>query len=167
MKLKDFQIFHDYSAESLLFIKRITFAFVIIILISIILFVHLYRIQIVNCHIYTTRSNENRIKLIPIPPKRGLIYDRNGIALAINRPIYNLEITPAYTIDLDQTIYELQALLHLTTENITQFKKERKRSSQFVSLPIKIGLTEEQQARFAVNQFRFDGVTIKRYLRRA
>lgn len=166
MKLNDFHIFHDYSAESLLFIKRTTFAFVIIILISIVLFIHLYRIQIVHYNIYTTRSNENRIKLIPIPPKRGLIYDRNKIALAINRIIYNLEITPAYTIDLNQTIYELQKLLQLTTNDITQFEKERKRSSQFISLPIKIGLTEEQQAKFSVNKFRFNGVTIKRYLRR-
>lgn len=166
MKLNNFQIFHDYSTESLSFIKRITFSFIVVIFIITILFIHLYRIQIIHYHMYTTRSNENCIKIIPIPPKRGLIYDRNGIPLAINRTIYNLEITPAYTADLNQTIFELQSLLNLTPDDINRFEKERKRSSQFISLPIKIDLTEKQRARFSVNQFRFDGVTIKRYLRR-
>lgn len=166
MKLNNLQFFHDYSAELSLFIKRITFLFILIIFIIVILFIHLYKIQILHYHIYTTKSNENRIKIIPISPKRGIIYDRNGVALATNRTIYNLEIIPAYTINLNQTICELQSLLHLTSEEIAQFEKERQRSSPFVSLPIKINLTEKQQAKFAVNQFKFDGVTIKEYLRR-
>lgn len=166
MKFNDFQTFHDYSAESLLFIKRTMFVSFVMIFITVILFIHLYRIQIVNHNMYAVRSNENRIKIIPIPPRRGLIYDCNGIPLAINQTIYNLEIIPAYAVNLNQTIYELQSLLHLTPADIIQFEKERKRCSQFISLPIKINLTEKERARFAVNQFRFNGVTVKRYLRR-
>lgn len=166
MTLNNLQFFRNYSAELSLFIKRITLLFIGIIITVTILLIHLYKIQILHYHIYATRSNENRIKMIPISPKRGIIYDRNGVALAINRTIYNLEIIPAHTINLNQTICELQSLLQLTSDDIAQFEKERKRSSQFISLPIKINLTEEQQAKFAVNQFRFEGVTIKEYLRR-
>lgn len=166
MKVNDFQILHDYSAELLLFIQRIMIACSFIILITIILFIHLYQIQIVHFHRYTTLADENRIKIIPIPPKRGIIYDRNGIAIALNRTIYQLEIIPENTNNLNHTIHELKLLLNLSDSEIIQFEKKRKRSSKFIALPIKINLTEEQQARFAVNQFRFSGVTIKGHQRR-
>ncbi|URJ29147.1 peptidoglycan DD-transpeptidase MrdA [Blochmannia endosymbiont of Camponotus modoc] len=166
MKSNGHQIFHNYSAESLLFARRITIASVFVLLIIGILFIHLYQIQIIHFDMYTTRSNENRIKIIPIPPKRGIIYDRNGIALALNRTIYQLEIVPENATDLSHTIHELKLLLNLSDHDIECFEKTRKRSTQFVSLPIKIDLTEEQQARFAVNRFKFSGVTIKRYQRR-
>lgn len=166
MKLEDFYFFHNYSKESLLFMRRIICISIIIVLIMCIIFIHLYRLQIIHFNMYKTRSNENSIKIIPIPPKRGIIYDRNGLPIAINRSIYNLEVTPAHTTDLYQIIQELQSLLHLTPYEITQFKKKCKQSSQFISLTIKTELTEKQQAQFAVNQFRFEGVTIKRYQRR-
>ncbi|WP_159714251.1 peptidoglycan DD-transpeptidase MrdA [Blochmannia endosymbiont of Camponotus nipponensis] len=166
MKPNNYPILHNYSDESLLFTHRITIACVFIILIIGVLLIHLYQIQIVNFNMYTTRSNENRIKLIPIPPKRGIIYDRNGIALALNRTIYQLEIIPENTINLIETIHELKLLLNLSNNDISKFENTLKHSSQFVSLPIKIDLTEEQQARFAVNRFKFSGVTVKSYQRR-
>lgn len=166
MKLNNFQIFHNYSAELFLFTRRVMLSCISITLLICILLIHLYRIQIINFHMYTVRSNENSIKIIPIPPKRGIIYDCHGLALALNRTVYHLEIIPAYTTDLQKTIQELQSLLHLTANDINQFEKIRKHSSQFISLTIKIGLTEEQQAKFAVNQFRFSGVTMKRYQKR-
>lgn len=166
MKINDFQILHDYSSESLLFIQRIMIACIFVILITIILFIHLYQIQIVHFHMYTTLSNENRIKIIPIPPKRGIIYDKNKTAIALNRMIYHLEIIPENIINLNHTIHELQLLLNLNEKDIMQFEKIRKYSSKFVALPIKMNLTEEQRARFAVNQFRFSGVTIKGYQHR-
>ncbi|URJ23501.1 peptidoglycan DD-transpeptidase MrdA [Blochmannia endosymbiont of Camponotus sp. C-003] len=166
MKFNAHQIFHNYSAESLSFVRRVTIACVFMLLVIGILFVHLYLIQIVHFDMYTTRSNENRIKIIPIPPKRGIIYDQNGIALALNRTIYQLEVVPEDAANLSHTIHELKLLLNLSDHDIERFERIRKHSAQFVSLPIKIDLTEEQQARFAVNKFRFSGVTIKSYQRR-
>lgn len=166
MKVEYFQIFRNYSVESLLFMRRIILTCSLIILITIILLIHLYQIQIINFHMYTTRAEENRIRIVPIPPKRGIIYDRNGIAVALNRTIYQLEMIPENIINLNHTIHELQILLNLNDSDIIQFKKQLKYSTKLVSLPIKINLTEEQQARFAVNRFRFSGVTIKGYQRR-
>lgn len=166
MMANDFQIFRDYSFESALFIKRATIACGLIILSVIFLFIHLYEIQIINFHMYVTRSNENRIKIIPIPPKRGIIYDRNGIALATNRIIYQLEVMPENIYNLKKTIHELKLLLNLNDYDIACFEKKRQYSSKFISLPLKINLTEEQQARFAVNQFQFSGVIMKRHQRR-
>lgn len=52
-----------------------------ILLLTGVLIANLYNLQILRFTDYQTRSNENRIKLVPIAPSRGIIYDRNGIPL--------------------------------------------------------------------------------------
>ncbi|WP_044104692.1 peptidoglycan DD-transpeptidase MrdA [secondary endosymbiont of Ctenarytaina eucalypti] len=158
--------FRDYSAESALFVRRALVAVVGIFLLTKILVFNLYHLQIVCCESYRTRSNENRIKLLPIAPSRGIIYDRNGTPLALNRTIYQLELVRGKVSDLDQTIKDLHAIVELTNDDIANFKKKCNQSRRFTSLPLKVGLTDVQQARFAVNQYRFPGVAIKGYERR-
>lgn len=92
MKLQN--SFRDYTAESALFVRRALVAFLGILLLTGVLIANLYNLQIVRFTDYQTRSNENRIKLVPIAPSRGIIYDRNGIPLALNRTIYQIEMMP-------------------------------------------------------------------------
>lgn len=158
--------FNDYSAESALFVRRTLVVFAGILLLTGILIVNLYCLQIIRFEDYHTRSNENRIKLVPIAPSRGIIYDRNGNPLALNRTIYQLEVVPEKVNDLAQTIADLRPIVDLIDDDIVNFEKERKRSRCFSSLLLKVGLTDVQQARFAVNQYRFPGVKIKGYQRR-
>ncbi len=55
-------------------------------------FVHL---QIIQHEYYSTRAEDNRILLVPIPPNRGVITDRNGTVMARNYSAFTLEITPS------------------------------------------------------------------------
>ncbi|CUX97311.1 peptidoglycan DD-transpeptidase MrdA [Candidatus Hoaglandella endobia] len=158
--------FRDYSAESALFVRRALIAFAGLLLLTGVLVANLYHLQIVRFEDYRTRSNENCIKLVPIAPNRGIIYDRNGTPLALNRTIYQLELVPEKVGNLQETIATLRFIVDLTDDDIANFEKERKRSRRFTYLPLKAGLTDVQQARFAVNQYRFPGVEIKRYQRR-
>ncbi|CFQ41112.1 penicillin-binding protein 2 [Yersinia frederiksenii] len=158
--------FRDYSAESALFVRRALVAFLGILLLSGILIANLYNLQIVRFEDYRTRSNENRIKLVPIAPSRGMIFDRNGTPLAMNRTIYQLELMPEKIEDLPATLNALRPIVDLTDEDIANFEKERKRSRRFTSIAVKTPLTEVQVARFAVNQFRFPGIEVKGYQRR-
>ncbi len=131
-----------------------------------VLIANLYNVQIVRFDDYQTRSNENRIKLVPIPPSRGIIYDRNGTPLALNRTIYQLEMMPEKVDNVQQTLDALRDVVDLTDDDIAGFKKERARSHRFTSIPVKVNLSEVQVARFAVNQYRFPGVEVKGYKRR-
>ncbi|CNE01593.1 peptidoglycan DD-transpeptidase MrdA [Yersinia nurmii] len=158
--------FRDYSAESALFVRRALVAFLGILLLIGVLIANLYNLQIVRFEDYRTRSNENRIKLVPIAPSRGMIYDRNGIPLAMNRTIYQLELMPEKIENLKATLDALRPIVDLTDEDIANFEKERKRSRRFTSIAVKTPLTEVQVARFAVNQFRFPGIEVKGYQRR-
>lgn len=158
--------FRDYSAESALFIRRAVVAFIGIVILSAVLVVNLYHLQINRHEDYQTRSNDNRIKLVPIPPSRGLIYDRKGTLLAENRTIYQLEIVPEKVTDLPDVLNELREIVDLTDEDIANYEKERRRSRRFTSIPLKTPLNQIQVARFSVNQYRFPGLEIKGYQRR-
>ncbi|ABP41015.1 penicillin-binding protein 2 [Yersinia pestis subsp. microtus bv. Caucasica] len=158
--------FRDYSAESALFVRRAVVAFLGILLLSGVLVANLYNLQIIRFDDYSTRSNDNRIKLVPIAPSRGMIFDRNGTPLALNRTIYQLELMPEKIENLSATLNALRPIVDLTDDDIANFEKERKRSRRFTSIAVKTPLTEVQVAHFAVNQFRFPGIEVKGYQRR-
>ncbi|MBE3653234.1 penicillin-binding protein 2 [Vibrio navarrensis] len=157
----------DYQAEARLFARRAVVSFIGIIALMGVLVANLYNIQVNQYQDYQTRSNDNRIKVVPIAPNRGLIYDRNGVLLAENRPVFDLEITPEKVKNMEETIAQLQTIVDISPEQIERFERERKRTRRFKSVPILTQLTEEQVAMFAVNQYRFPGVevsgTLKRY----
>ena len=165
-KRKQRMDFRDYSAESALFIRRAVVVFIGMIVLSAVLITNLYNLQINRHEDYQTRSNDNRIKLVPIPPSRGLIYDRKGTLLAVNRTIYQLEIVPEKVTDLPTVLNELRDIVDLTDEDIANYEKERKRSRRFTSIALKTPLNQIEVARFSVNQYRFPGLEIKGYQRR-
>ncbi|TOK21392.1 penicillin-binding protein 2 [Vibrio parahaemolyticus] len=156
----------DYQAEARLFASRAIVAFFGIVILMGLLVANMYNIQVNQFQDYQTRSNDNRIKVVPIAPNRGLIYDRNGVLLAENRPVFNLELTPEKIKDIDATIQELQTILEITPEQIERFHRERKRTRRFKSVPLLTQLNEKQIAVFSVNQYRFPGVEISATLKR-
>ncbi|XZQ57870.1 MAG: peptidoglycan DD-transpeptidase MrdA [Arsenophonus sp.] len=158
--------FHDYSTESIIFIRRALISFIIILILVNILLANLYYLQIIHHENYKTRSNNNRIKLLPTSPSRGIIYDRNGIPIALNRTFYQLEVIPEKISNLTKIFTQLRDVVDLTDHDILSFKKERKYSRRFTSIPLKTSLDEIQIARFSVNRYKFPGIEIKSYQRR-
>lgn len=156
----------DAKAERNLYARRalITF-FGVLVLISVLL-TNLYHLQIVNNEIYQTRSDGNRIKLLPVPPTRGLIYDRNGSLLAENLTFFGLYIVPEKVEKLDRTLDQLRPVIGLTDEDIEAFRKERRRSTRYTYILLKGDLTEEQIARFAVDQYKFPSLEVRPYFKR-
>lgn len=155
--------FRNFEAEEKLFVRRALVAFALVVICFIILGVNLYRIQVDQHSYYQTRSNENDIKMIPIAPTRGLIYDRNGIPLVRNVTWYDILITPYKIDNMQETLKQLTPMVDLTPEEIETFEHELKQNSRYKPVELKGELTDEQVARFSVNQFRFTGVTIDTY----
>lgn len=160
------ELIRDKKSERNLFARRALVSFIFVLILSAILATNLYHLQVVNYESYQTRSNGNRIKLLPLPPTRGLIYDRHGKLLAENLTFFGLYIVPEKVENLDRTFDELRTLVGLTDEDIEAFKKERRRSSRYTPILLKSDLTEEQIARFSVNQYRFTSLEVKPYFKR-
>ncbi len=156
----------DHKSESDLFFRRALVAFGgILILIGVLLF-NLYNIQVRDYKDYTTRSNDNRIKIVPVAPNRGLIFDRNGNMLAENRPVYSLEVVLEQVNDLDETLSSLQTLISLSESDLKNFNRDKKRTRRFNAITLKNQLTDEEVAIFSANQHKFQGVSVKGYLKR-
>ena len=132
----------------------------VIILLIFVLLANLADLQISNFSYYSTKSNNNRIEIIPIPPSRGMIYDRNGTPLAINNITYQLNIVPDKTKNLNEQFEQLKTIVDLTDEDIENFQKERRNYRAHRPVPLKENLTEKQIARFIVDQHRFPFVSI-------
>ncbi|KGT88694.1 penicillin-binding protein 2 [Enterobacter cancerogenus] len=155
--------FRNFEAEEKLFVRRALVAFALVVICFIILGVNLYRLQVDQHSYYQTRSNENDIKMIPIAPTRGLIYDRNGIPLVRNVTWYDILVTPYKLDNMQETLKQLTPIVDLTPEEIETFEHELKQNSRYKPVELKAELTDEQVARFSVNQFRFTGVAIDTY----
>ena len=65
---------------------------------------------------YTTQADNNRIKLISAPPSRGYIYDRNGIILADNQPVFTAMLSPDEVENPERTLNLLAPIFDLTAE---------------------------------------------------
>lgn len=158
--------FKNKALESALFARRVYFSVFVIILMVAMLLGNLYFLQVTQYQDYQTRSNDNRIKVIPSAPPRGLIFDRNGVLLAENQPEFSLEIIPEQVPNLKQTMLELTELLGLDEQNIPRLLDEARHNRKFNPLTLAEQLNEEQVAKFSVNQYRFPGCSIEAYLKR-
>jgi len=151
----------NHLKEVRLFNRR-TLAFIILItVLTTALVVRLFFLQIENHELYTALSEKNQFDLVPLPPIRGLIYDRNGVLLAKNIPTFSLEIFPAKEADIKQTIFELQKIINISDSDIQQFYKQMSQYRRYESIPLKFKLSEIERAKFSVDQFRFPGAIIK------
>lgn len=117
-------------------------------------------LQILQHEKYSTLSERNQLRLVPIAPSRGLIYDRKGRLLARNMPAFHLSLIPEKVPNLTQTINELQILLALDEQEKEELLEKIATSPSHQRQIIKLKLTEEEASRFAVNQFHFPGVTL-------
>ncbi len=134
----------DNSVENRLFLNRIVAAFLVIILLTAGLIIRLIYLQIVGHEHYSSLAKDNSIKIVPLIPTRGIIYDRHGRILAENKPSYSLELIPEKIADLNDTLSRLQKLLDIPEEKIDLYQKLRKRQKRFTSTPLLLNMTRRR-----------------------
>lgn len=156
----------NHTAEANLFARRAFIAFIGVVIMLLVLFSNVYNIQVSSYEKYQTRSNSNRIKLLPVAPNRGQIYDRNGVLLAENRPIYSLEIIPEQVEDIDTTVKAVSQLLDISEEKQEKFFKVVRGKRRFKPVELHSRLSDQQVALFSVNQHKYPGVMIEARLKR-
>ena len=156
----------DHWAEQRLFLHRVIAAAVFIAGLSTIVLVRLGQLQIVEYEYFSAQSQGNRIRVQPLAPTRGLIYDRNGAVLAENQPSYQLELTPEQVPDTDETLERLARFGLIDSEDIGPLKALIGQHRRFDSIPISRRLTDVEVAKFSLERPRFPGVDIHARLTR-
>ncbi len=159
--MSDFYTFHDKSRQNQIFFNRIIAAFVIIFLLTSGLIIRLVYLQIVGHEHYATLAKENSVKIQPLVPTRGIIFDKKGRILAENTQSFSLELVPEQIPNMDETLARLQKVLDISDEKIEQYQKQRKHQKRFASTPLLVNMTDEEIAKFAVVRPYFEGVDIQ------
>ncbi len=156
----------DNTAESELFFRRALFALFAVFLGFLAVAGRLVYLQVLNHERFTLLADGNRIRLQPLPPTRGFIFDRNGVLLADNLASYHLEITREQAKDLDATLTELRQRIELTDADIERFYRLARRAPPYTGVPLRFRLTDEEIARLAIDLYQLPGVDIKADLTR-
>jgi len=159
-------VIKNHTLEALLFKQRALVAAFFSVFLILVLLSRLVYLQFFEFSYFSTLSDNNRVRLSPIVPNRGLIYDRNGVVLAENRPSYQLEVIPEQVKDMRETLFELGRVVDLDESTLKRFNRQLKRSHKFEAVPLRTKLSDEEVAKLAVNRHRFPGVEINARLGR-
>ena len=157
----------DIARETRIVRTRVVAACVGVLVLAGVLALRMIQLQVLEYEHFSTLSEDNRVKIVPIAPTRGLIYDRNGVALAQNTPTFSLEIVPENVDDMDALLSELAEVVYITPEDVKRFRGMLKKKRRFQSVPLRYRLNELEVARFSVNRHRFPGVDVHARLTRS
>ncbi|WAD25720.1 penicillin-binding protein 2 [Pseudomonadaceae bacterium T75] len=151
----------DHEKDARLVRRRVLVGIVFVLLLIGVLIARMYYLQVVQYEHHSTLSENNRVHVQPIPPNRGLIFDRTGKIIADNRPSFSLTVTRERAGDWRQVLDGVVEVLELSAEERELFEKRVLQGRRpFEPVPIMYELSEEQIARIAVNQFRLPGVEV-------
>lgn len=151
----------DHEKDSRLIRKRAVVGAGLVLLLTSVLLVRMYYLQVVQFEYHTTLAENNRIHVQPIPPNRGLIFDRNGVIIADNRPSFSLTLTRERAGDWLQVLDVIVEVLKLGPDERALFERRvRQGRRPFEPVPVLFELSEEQIALIAINQFRLPGVEV-------
>lgn len=159
--MSDNMMLNDPSSDSRLFNSRMLVAGLFMVLLLGVLIWRYYDLQINDYEKYRTQSDRNRVQLLPVPPKRGLIFDSNGELLADNAPTFALSVIKERAGDFQQTLTILREVLKISDDEMSKFHQRLKRRRPYEAVPIRPRLSEEDIARFAVHRHRLPGVDVE------
>ncbi len=154
-----------HKHEIQIFNRRLLVAGGVVCLLAMILIGWMINLQFFNHVYYSERSEGNRLHSQFIPPTRGLIYDRQGVLVADNRPIFNLTVVRENAADFEESVELLRREIGLTEEDLEEYQTRlSRRAVPHTSVPLKFQLTDDEIAHIAVNQHKLPGIAVEAQL---
>lgn len=104
-------------------------------------------------------AEDNRIKIEPLSPTRGQVFDRNGIEIAGNRPIYRVTLTRENAGDVDAVVARLRGLVRMDDDDLAEAMETVRSTRAHVPVTLAKDLTWEELSAVAVNAPALPGIT--------
>jgi penicillin-binding protein 2 len=153
-------------------IRRTVAYFILIALVLGILLARLATLQLAQGTYYERLANLNQLRTIPVAAPRGVIYDRNGVVIARNRPSFVVQIVPMQLQNPDREIAALAQLLRVQPDDLWRRLLYQNgvtyRSFDALAASIPVGpinlvedLTPAQVGRFSERSDRFPGMAVE------
>ena len=109
----------------------------------------------------SARAENNRMAVVPIAPRRGDIFDRNGEVLARNVLSFTLEVVPAKAGNIDALLSNLTPIVYVGPADQRRFKRRVAESGRYASVVLRNSLNETEAAWFSAHSMRFPGVELR------
>lgn len=146
-----------FGGDKLTVGERYRFALVIIAVVILVCLIGLVKLQIFQHRQLAEMSENNRIRVIPILPKRGHILDREGRVIVDNRPSYTVSVIPVEEVRY-RTLPQLSSLIGFDTAYIRSRIKANI-VSQYQPAAVRRDVSFETIAVLEEKYDRFPGVT--------
>jgi penicillin-binding protein 2 len=111
---------------------------------------------------YQLLSESNRVQLIPVPPRRGWIIDRNGKPIAINKASFRVDLIPQQLGDPEKTLKVLVELLQLSSDEVDRMLTDLKQGRGFRPVQVAENVSYDQYAAVTVRLPELPGVQATR-----
>jgi penicillin-binding protein 2 len=111
---------------------------------------------------YQLMSENNRVQLIVVPPRRGWLIDRYGKPIAINRSDFRVDLIPQQLEDPEQTLKTLAQLLKLDSDALDRIVKDLKQGHGFQPVQVAESVPYENYAAVTVRLPELPGVQATR-----
>jgi penicillin-binding protein 2 len=145
------------NKDDIRFRARIVFG--VMLLMSALLTIHLYQLQISNAEKYALMSNKNRIRVLPILPKRGHIITSDGKIAAGNSYRYKLMMECCSEKIFSENMALLDQCISLGEDDRIRIADQRKKRTPFII--IKDGLSWSEYSRISMILFKLNNVSIE------
>lgn len=119
----------------------------------------MHQMQIDQADEFRFLAEENRINMRLLPPDRGLIFDVNGVPLAVNEQVYRIVMVKEDAGDVEEALARLTAIVPLDHETITRALEELERRSPFVPVTIVERVSWDDITKVTVNAPALPGIT--------
>lgn len=111
---------------------------------------------------YKLLSESNRVQLIPVPPRRGWLIDRNGKPIAINRASFRVDLIPQQLVDAPRVVATVAKILKLDEDDVARINDDLKTSRGFQPVSVADNVPYEQYAAITVRLTELPGVSASR-----
>jgi penicillin-binding protein 2 len=108
--------------------RRLMFARWFLWLVLVVITGAFFRTQIFGHGKYQLQSETNRLRPIPLPAPRGVIYDRNGHVMAENVPGYTVSLLPGPEANLRSTLARIASIANIDSAEIERVLQRARRA---------------------------------------
>jgi len=141
----------------------------LVVAIFVILAGRLWYLQVMNSKFYDERAKQNRERILPIPARRGTIFDRNGNELVTSQSMFNIVISrdEAFNnIDFDELAHQLVGNLDIDPEWLKHRLEAAKYEAKWESIVVKELATPKDVAWVEAHSYEFPMILAERAPRR-
>ena len=131
---------------------RALFAVFIVFSVSLFYLNHIYKIQITDHQLYTLKAEDNRIRIRPIEPIRGNIFDRNGNILAESYDTFDIIAKKEKILSMDEFIINASKVFNLNKNQQEQINNQFK-NKKLKEITLKKDTTLEEFTKLSVDQY--------------